>query len=208
MVAEVALCVAPLVAGALMLRTFVNMTHAPLGFAPDRVHTAKVPLSHRLQNQRERIRLLADAIREVGRLEGVRAVGVGGPTPLDHQFIQPYGLPDAGATLVSQATISVLPGYLGVTGVQREAGRDFTMDDLIAKNRVVIVDRRIARELWPGGAVGKRIAIGQGATPRVFEIIGITSPVRALAVRDATTPHVFAPYDQFGLSRSWRLTGR
>ena len=202
-IAEVALCVAPLVAGGLMLRTFVNMTHAPLGFVPDGVQTARVPLSHRLHDPRERIRLLAGAIEEVGRLEGVRAVGVGGPMPLEHQFIQPYGLPDAGVPLVSQATIqSVLPGYLGVTGVKLEAGRDFTMDDLTAERQVVIVDRRIATHLWPDGAVGKRIAIGQGANPRVFEIVGVTSPVRALAVRDSTTPHVFAPYDQFGLVMS------
>jgi putative ABC transport system permease protein len=123
--------------------------------------------------------------------------------PLDHQFIQPYGLPDTGVPLVAQATIqSVLPGYLGVTGVRLEAGRDFTMDDLTSASRVVIVDRRIAAQLWPAGAVGQRVAIGQGATPRVFEIIGISSPVRALAVRDAMTPHVFAPYDQFGLVMS------
>lgn len=202
-IAEVALCVAPLVAGGLMLRTFINMTHVPLGFAPDGLQTGKVPIGFRLRDPRERIRLLDRATREVGRLEGVRAVGMGGPLPLESQFIQPYGLPDAGVPLISQATIqSVLPGYLGVTGVRLEDGRDFTMDDLTAERRVVIVDRRIATQLWPEGAVGKRIAIGQGANPRVFEIIGVSSPVRALAVRDATTPHVFAPYDQFGLVMS------
>ena len=182
------------------------MTHmSPPGFAPDqRATCAKVPAAAtRLQSQHDasacsRTRF----VKSAGSRAYERASASAGQRRWITTSSEPYGLPDAGAPLVSQATIqSVLPGYLGVTGVQLEAGRDFTMDDLIAENRVSsstdalpVSSGRAAR--W---ASGSRLA---RTTPRVFEIIGVTSPVRALAVRDATTPHVFAPYDQFGLVMS------
>lgn len=200
-VAEVALCIIPLVAAGLMLHTFVNLTNAPLGFDPDGLQTAKVPFSLRLFPERQqRLQLLTSAVEEVRTLPGVRAVSAGGPLPFDHQFLQPYGRPDGIMPLTSRATVqSVLPGYLDITRVQLEAGRDFTMNELIAQRRVAIVDQRIARQLWPDGAIGRRIAVGEGSRPRVFEVIGVTRPVRALRVRDAAIPHLFVPYDHFGL---------
>src|SRR5258708_24873535 len=42
-VAEVALSIVPMACGGLMLRSFLNLMHSPLGFDPANVVTAKVP---------------------------------------------------------------------------------------------------------------------------------------------------------------------
>lgn len=203
--AEVALCVVPLVAAGLLLHTFANLVSAPLGFDPDRVLTAKVGYSLRFfPSHDQQLALVTNAIERVGHLPGVRAVSAGGPLPFDVQFLRNYGRAGADETLIAPATLeSICPGYLHVTGVQLETGRDFTQDDLVSGRKVAIVDERIARQLWNGGdAIGRRLAIGAGgATPVTeFEIVGVTTAVRAVQVRDAAVPHIFVPFLQFGLT--------
>lgn len=201
-IAEVALCIVPLVAGGLMLHTFINLVNAPLGFNPDGVLTAKIAFSQRLFSDRgQRLQLVTNAIERVGQLSGVRAVSAGGPLPFDQQFLRSYGRAGEDSALMSQASVqSIFPGYLAITGIQLAAGRDFTRDDLISRRKMAIVDERIARQLWSdGNPVGQRLAIGQGRAATVFEIVGVTNAVRAIQVRDSTRFHLFVPYDQFGL---------
>ena len=52
-VAELALSIVPLACGGLMLRTFLNLLHAPLGFDAANVVTAKVPFNINRYPQRE-----------------------------------------------------------------------------------------------------------------------------------------------------------
>jgi hypothetical protein len=82
---------------------------------------------------------------------------------------------------------------------QLKLGRDFTREDVVEARRVAIVDTRIAQQLWPGDPIGQQLMIGQGRQPIMFEVVGVTNPVRAVSVRDATTPHIFVPFEQFGL---------
>lgn len=94
----------------------------------------------------------------------------------------------------------VWPGYLRMVGIRLEAGRDFTMDDVTAARKVAIVDHRVARELWPGGAIGQTLIVGPGQKPRVYEVVGVTNPVRTTEVRDATIPHLFFPSMEWDLN--------
>ena len=74
-VAEVALSIVPLVAAGLMLRSFVNLTSIPLGFNPEHVVTAKVPVSLReFPDPLKRWRLHRAIVADVQRLPGVQAV--------------------------------------------------------------------------------------------------------------------------------------
>ena len=201
-IAGVALCIVPLVAGGLMVHTFINLANAPLGFNTDGVLTAKIAVSLRLFPERQqRLQLITNAMERVRQLPGVRAVSAGGPLPFDHQFLRSYGRADEPGSLTSQASVqSVFPGYLGLTGVQLKAGRDFTRDDLLSGRKVAIVDERIAGQLWSDGrAIGQRLSVGQGRSLSGFEVIGVTTAVRAVRVRDSIVPHLFVPYEQFGL---------
>jgi predicted permease len=195
-IAEVALSIVPLVAAGLMLRTFVNMIEAPLGFDPNGLITAKVAMSFRaFPETSDRARLLRDAIAQVRQIPGVVEVSAGGPLPLDGWAqTRTYAHPqDTSAT--SRATMqSVFPGYLHVTRTPLLAGRDFTDDDIEQQRNVVIVEERIAAQVWPQGAVGRRLALGRGRGLVELDIIGITRSVRATSVREEPLPHLFLPY--------------
>jgi hypothetical protein len=116
--------------------------------------------------------------------------------PFDgYSFTRTYGHVTDPQPFTSRATLqSVFPGYLGITGTALRVGRDFTMDDLINERPVVIIDERMANQLWPGGAVGQRLGVSRGRSFVSLEVIGVTNPVRVTRVRDDGMPHLFVSY--------------
>jgi len=200
-IAEIALSIVPLVAAGLMLRSFVNLHETPLGFTPDGIVTAWMPLSHRMHpDPGTRWRVHEGILERVAALPGVAAVSGASPPPF-HRFtiVERYApagdtAPGANATLQS-----ALPGYLGVVGTRLVSGRDFTGDDLRQGRPVVIVDERIARDLWPGGAVGQRLWVGINSRAETLEVIGVAEPVRVTDLKGESLPHLFVPYHEFAI---------
>lgn len=200
-IAEIALSIVPLVAAGLMLRSFVNLNETPLGFKPDGIVTAWMPLSHRMHpDPGDRWRVHAEILERVAALPGVAAVSGASPPPF-HSFTIVERFAPAGDTAPgANATLqSALPGYLGVVGTRLVSGRDFTEDDLRQRRPVVLVDERIARDLWPGGAVGQRLWVGNNSRAETLEVIGVTEPVRVTDLKGESLPHLFVPYHEFAI---------
>jgi predicted permease len=203
-IAQVALSIVPLVAAGLMLRTFANLTSAPLGFETAHLVSAKVAYSLRaFPRTADRWRLHREVVDRVAAVPGVEEVSAGGPPPFDDWLpTRLYGR-EGDATTQSRATIqSVMPGYLRVTRTRLLAGREFTDDDIEQQRPVVIIDARMAAQLWPEGAIGQRLAYGSGRPPLLLEVIGVTEPVRALRVREDRVPHFFVPYHLFAVEQA------
>jgi predicted permease len=195
--AEVALSIVPLVAAGLMLRTFVNLLDAPIGFDPVNVVTARVSLNLREFNTVERRSgFYRDAIARVRELPGVDAASIGGPPPLSPiQGTQRVRRGDDREAVPSVEMLSiqqsVMPGYLGVMGIPLRSGRDISDDDIRRQRRVVVVDERLAKLLWNGDAVGKALSVGQGRPP--LEVVGVAGQIRARELRDAGVPSIYVP---------------
>jgi predicted permease len=193
-VSEVALSIVPLIGAGLMLRTFINLLEAPLGFEPDHVVIASIPLNLRTFSTIERRSAFYQAaIVRVRELPGVDAASVGGPVPLAPvQGTQRFWRnedPDPAPSIGVQQ--SIMPGYFGVMGIPLRKGRDISDDDITHRRRVVVVDERVAEALWNGAAVGKQLGIGQAKRP--LEVIGVVGRIRGSAIRDAGTPTIYVP---------------
>jgi len=203
-VAEVALSIVPLACGGLMLRSFLNLRKAPLGFDPGNVVTAKVPFSMRqYPHLAERWAFLRDVMQQVRAVPGVRAVSAARPLPLDGQETRRVGRvdrPDAPPILATQQIAA--PGYLAAIGTRLLAGRDFTEDDVTSERNVTIIDESLARRLWPEGAIGKVLAVYRTGWRNDLEVIGVTAPVRSTAVRDEGIPHYVMPYGLYPVEMS------
>lgn len=199
-VAEIALSIIPLVAAGLMLRSFANLQSAPLGFGPDRVITAWMPVSYRKFSELgAKWKVHQDVMDRLRAIPGVEAVSAGSPPPFHSlRFTRFYGRYSDGPPAATATLQTVMPGYLPLVGTRLIAGRDFTSDDVILQRPVVIVDARIARELWPAGAVGQRLAVS-GRPVANLEVIGVTEPVRVTSVREDGVPHLFLPYHRFAI---------
>ena len=204
-VAEVALSIVPLVAAGLMLRTFVNLTQAPIGFDPAHVLTARVSLNlSAFPDVDRRWAFFREAIERVRQLPGVDAVSAGGPLPFaPAQVTRRYWRQDEVSPTPSigmQQTI--MPGYLAVMGIPLRAGRDLTDDDLNRQRPVVLVDERLAAQLWRGDAIGQRLAIERGIRAETLEVVGVVAPIRASRVRDRGTPTIFVPYHVYEIEET------
>ena len=191
---EVALSIVPLVAAGLMLRTFINLLDAPLGFDPSHVVTARVSLNLRaFSTVDRRSAFYQDAIARVRELPGVEAASIGGPLPLAPvQSTQRFWRGedrDPVASLGAQQ--SIMPGYFGVMGIPLRAGRDISDDDIRHRRRVAVVDERLAALLWDGKAVGKQLGIGPAKQP--LEIVGVAGHIRAREIRNGGTPMIYVP---------------
>lgn len=195
-IAEVASSIVPLIGGGLMVRSFWNLTHAPIGFDPSGLVTARVQMSLRaLPDLDSRLTLMRKAINEVSQLPGVEAVAAAGPLPMafpNNRSFSRENVFDAGVYASQQP---VLPGYLALTRTPLLQGRDISDDDLRAGRLVAVIDQRLAARLYPEGALGKRLQIKMGSKPALIEIVGITPPVRAARVSDRDLPHVFLSYN-------------
>ena len=195
-VAEVALSIVPLVGGGLMIRSFWNLTHAPIGFDPSHIVSARVQMSFRaLPDLEKKWTLIQNAIDRVKQLPGVEDVSAGTSLPFtltnSRRFARD-GDPSSELIATQQA---IAPGYLSLTRTRLLAGRDVTADDIRLNRQVAIVDRRIAERFWPGGAIGQFLAITVGGRPATLEVIGVSEPVRATRVNDSDVPHVFLSYN-------------
>jgi putative ABC transport system permease protein len=203
-VAEVALSIVPLACGGLMLRSFLNLLHSPLGFNPANVVTARVPVNFKRYPQTEqKWAWLRDVLDRVRALPGVQSVSAADPLPLAGQQPRRVGRadqPDAPPILATQQI--ALPGYLGVIGTPLREGRDFTDDDIAAQRGVTIIDERLAKRLWPEGAIGKRLSVYRTGWRHDLEVVGITGAVRTTRVRDETIPHFVMPYGDYPVGMS------
>jgi predicted permease len=208
-VTEIALSTILLTSGCLMLRSFVNLMNAPLGFDSSHVVTARVPFTFRKYPQTpQRLALLQDVLERVRALPEVESASAASPLPLvaDQETRrvgrsdQPDASPDTSAILATQQT--ALPGYLGVIGTPLQEGRDFTDNDNGTQRDVTIIDAGLAKRLWPEGAIGQRLAVYRTGHRQDLEVIGVTAAVRATQVRDESIPHFMIPYHIYPIEMS------
>lgn len=193
---EVALSIVPLTCGGLMLRSLSNLLHSPLGFHPEGVVTAKVPLDvKRYPRLEQRQAILRDVLGRVSELPGVQSTSAAEPLPLEGQERRRVGRadrPDAPPILATQQF--AFPGYLRTVRTPLREGRDFRDEDIGLERSVAIVDEGLARRLWPEGAIGKRLAVYRTGWRTDLEVIGVTAAVRVTKVRDDNVPHFMLPY--------------
>jgi len=195
-IAEVALSIVPLVASGLMMRTMWNLSHAPIGFDPNNIVTAKVAANFRAFREfDQRWQLNRDAMERVRQMPGVEAVSAVQPLPLGpFQFMRQFSDADnAGSPRLTATYQSAFPGYVKVMRTEMREGREFTDDDVRNRRMMAVIDERIASRLWPEGAIGRHLAMHSPTKTTVFEVIGVTEPVRATRVSDADVANVMLP---------------
>ncbi len=176
LVAQMSACVVLLVATTLMIRTFVRLQHEPLGFNSRQLFVANVILAnHPFDSSEKRnafYRELADRLRA---RPGVRAVAAGTMRPLNSG--PPVTLNVTPADAVDAPRISaqaVTPEFFDTLGIPLIAGRPFNEHDSAAGAPVVIVNARLAQQLFvsPGAAIGQRVRLDKEPWREVVGVVG------------------------------------
>jgi len=207
-IGEVALAVVLLVCASLMIRTFAKLQAVELGFRPENLVTAVVPLPvKRYTTLEQRNRFAAEFLERVKAIPGVEAASIGnGGLPAG-------GLPSAieleGAADGQQRQIYMVTGseeYLNVTRIPLLRGRMFTDREVLSASEIALVNETTVR-LWGAekDLLGRRVKVEAlkkppGATlaresaSEYVTIVGVIGDIRNAGLRSATDPVVVTPY--------------
>ncbi len=191
--AETALATVLLIGAGLMVRSFWRLVHVDPGFRAENVLALSISLEdgkfpEPVEITRYQNRLLA----RLAELPGVVAVGGSKTLPLRGGG-EPYDFTADGheERITPEAgTFIVTPGYFRALGIPLLAGRDFTVRDGVEAPPVVIVNRALARQLWPeGDAVGRHVRFGE----RPVEVIAVAGDVRHVGLATPPGPALYIP---------------
>jgi len=150
----------------------------------------------------DRARLVGDVGRALRDLPGVTAVGLANRPPFaDRPWTQPFGV---GAEAESEWAgrradfRTVTSDYFDAMGIRLLAGRSFTAEeDVVERDRVAVVDERIARMVAPeGNAIGLELGFPLDGAPVRARIVGVVEPVRYDGLRQEPRGSIYVPYRQ------------
>ncbi len=181
-VAETALAVVLLVLAGLLVKGFVRLSRVDPGFSPSHVMTAEISLPRAPYGDETALREFWDRLLEgVRGAPGVTAAGLISTLPLS-------GSVSSGTYRVVGRTLGadekpphgrmdeVGGEYFRAMGIPLVGGRLFNASDSAESERVVIVDRFLARREFQGRpAVGERLNFG---SRRNYTIVGVVGTIR------------------------------
>lgn len=166
-IAEIAIAIVLVAASGLLLRSFEKMREADIGYRPDHSLIASYGLPHQQYATQSAVdtfnRELLDRLRAI---PGVTAAGITSFLPANGNqgnsaFVAEGYVPPKPGTIDLASNIDVLGDYFKAIGTPLIRGRYFTPADKAGAQLVVIVDRTLAEQSWPGqNPIGKRLRIG------------------------------------------------
>ena len=201
-VGQIGLAVALLVTAALLVESFRQLRAVDPGFEPARVTTAKVSIpASRYPDAAARVRFVDALLAEVTQVPGVEAAALIDAVPLaDNRqgtdFIR-LDAPPADSSASPTVNVAwITEGYFDALGIPLLAGRTIGARDTPATAPVVIINQRLARQVFgDGDPVGRMVRIGV-SSQRQFEVIGVVGDERHFGVDTEATPSFFVAYRQ------------
>ena len=205
-VAEISLAVMLLAGTGLMVRSFIRLSHVPLGFDPTHALTAEIVLqSHKYRSDTAAVQFFEEAETRLAALPGVRAVGAISWLPLSGQrsassfTVVGQPAPPQGQEPTGDFR-AVTPGYFRAMGIPIEEGRALEPSDRRDAPEVAVVSHTLARTFWPNeSAVGHELRYEWDGWYTV-RIVGVAGDVHHDGPRAEPFMEIYRPLEQFPYS--------
>jgi putative ABC transport system permease protein len=213
-IGQVALAMALLVSAGLMVESFRQLRSIDPGFRPERVVTGKVALPvARYARSADREAFVARLLSSVRSISGVRAAGVSDAVPMadSRQGTSFTRLDGPPADPTRPTTVNVAyasEGFFEALNITLISGRTFSDQDRLTGFRGVVINERLAREVFGSeSGIGRLVTVGV-STKAPFEVIGVVGDDRHLGMDTDPTPTFFLPYRQVPAVRELALLVR
>jgi putative ABC transport system permease protein len=202
-VSEVALAVVLLVSAGLLLRSFELLRQVDTGFTTENLLTMRMVLPMpKYAKQESRRAFYDEMLRRVGELPGVESAGIITFLPLSFNGMN-FSFSVEGRASPSDMNLPfalyrvISPDYLRAMNIPLQRGRFFDAHDTADAQPVIIVDRRLAEQFWPGeDAIGKRLKIGPVDSPNAWlTVVGVVGDVRQTVLNEQKFDF-YVPYAQ------------
>jgi putative ABC transport system permease protein len=194
---QCAVAVVLLVAGGVLVRSWIRLADVDPGFDAARVHATGLAVPSSIADT-DRAAFYDALLASVRAVPGVERAGVGSEFFVSGAVRQPVSLEgrrDVELVPVRRDEVSV--GYFETLGTTLRRGRLFTNGDTAGAPRVAVVTEDFAGRLWPGeDPLGRRFAFGPGAASGWLTVVGVIADMRRQALDTAPVPQVFEAIGQ------------
>ncbi|UCG86588.1 MAG: FtsX-like permease family protein, partial [Gemmatimonadota bacterium] len=197
-VGEVGLACVLLVAGGLLLRSFLSVLDVDLGFQPAGAVAWEVETNRSFDSLSERTAFYYEMLDRVEALPGVDAAGFTDTPPLGRN--RSWGIRALGVEYAEGEAPSAFPRivdwrYLQVMDIPLVAGRHFSVDDHSESPQVVVLNETAVETLFPGqDPIGQSIVTAGGE----WEVIGVVGNVRHQSLEESSGLEMYLPMTQMG----------
>lgn len=202
-VLEIAVALILLTASGLLLRSFEKMRDVNLGYRPDHTLVAAYSLPQKQYSTQPKVdQFNQELLRRLQALPGVKSAGLTEFLPAtgsgNNQAFIAEGYTPPNHTYDLATVIQGEGDYFVAMGIPLLRGRYLTADDTKDSQLVVVVNRKLAEQSWPGqNPIGKRMRIGllQMQTPWLT-VVGEVADVKENSPDEESKQQYYIPIDQ------------
>jgi len=203
-VAEIAVALVLLAASGLLLRSFEKMRGVDLGYQPDHtlVATYGLPREH-YSTQAAVDGFNRELLRRLQALPGVTHAGLTEFLPAsgnnsNSAFVAEGYVPAKPGDIDLATSPGVLGDYFEAMGIPLLRGRLFTPADKEGGQMVVIVNKKLAEQSWPGqDPIGKRLRIGTATMKTPWAtVVGEVADVKEQSPDVPSKQQYYVPVEQ------------
>jgi putative ABC transport system permease protein len=217
-VSEIALSFMLLAGAGLLIKSFLNLRQINLGFNPDHVLAMRLELPvSKYKVGEPQVQAYKQLIDSIKATPGVQSAGAVLSLPLKgDQFnlaraVIREGRPMTPEEAVSARHLPVAGDYFQTLQIPLKAGRFFTDHDNLQSTKVVIVNEKLARELWPNeNPIGRRFTIWRNEE-FLREVVGVVGDTKVDSLDQEPENQMYIPHAQeprWALSLVVRTAGK
>ncbi len=195
-IAEVALCTVLLIGAGLLLRSFIAVLNVDLGFQPERVLTADIPLPEsRYATAAQRFRFFEQLDQRLRAQPGVLSTAFCNRMPMRGGWTTGIEKQDLSGVNLGADAQAVSMGYFDTLGIRLLRGRSLKLTDRDGQPLVVVINQELARLFYQDAdPVGKLIR--RGSKGPWLRIIGVVSDIKREGKTAMVTPEIYIPAAQ------------
>ncbi|HTX38083.1 MAG TPA: ABC transporter permease [Bryobacteraceae bacterium] len=201
---EVALALVVLSGAGLMIKSMTRLLGVDPGLNPKNVLIMgmSVPQEEIYVGPPGLPRFCQDLDERVGAIPGVVSASAVAHLPFHGnagRSFQIEGRPPADPGHLPGASYTVAcPNYFRTMGIPVLKGREFTLDDTLTAQQVIVINEKMAHDFWPReNPVGRAIRLGGLNGPRLT-VVGVVGDVHYLGLDAPVRRQFFRPYMQAG----------
>ena len=198
--AQVALSVTLLAGAALLITSFVRLSHQDLGFRPQNLWVGFVTFpAAQYPDIATRTRFGDQVAKALQTVPGFQNISVSGDFPLAGGNQTLYTRPEGNVLPVPQRSAApshdIAPGFFKTWGIPILSGRDFDEHDVADHPNVALISQAGAKKNFPNeNPIGKTLLVTALSVP--VEIIGIVGDVRSNRVALQNDMEFYRPWAQ------------
>ncbi|HEY0169827.1 MAG TPA: ABC transporter permease [Pyrinomonadaceae bacterium] len=200
-VSQVALSLVLLVGAGLLLNSFYRLLNVSPGFDPRNLLTMEYRLPrNRYAKGEQQWRFHREVAGRVANVPGVESAAVVRGLPFSgNGGTVTYLVPDRPAPPRGEEPKAlenaIDTNYLRTIGLPLLRGRNFTEQDTPEAAPVVLVNRMMAEQLWPGeDPLGRQIQLLEAKV--TASVVGVVGDARQYDIAEPQRPQVYTPYAQ------------